>query len=205
MPEKLPLGVGSIEPTSPTRSARHEVGTCVSDTRQTNRRRRVISTTSDCTPQQWRTCACQIFPPPRSLAPFDVRNLRPLGLLKTTAIPLRSPRTSDPAPRRDLALTGVSAPKDAPRSTSTSALHRARCGPHRNSNSYRADSKLMAVTFDVRDRVVVVSWCGPDRHHLRRAASPTPHFKRRGRASVELDGTRSCSCCEVRLSALTRR
>ena len=41
MPEKLPLGVGSIESTSPTRSARHEVGTCVSDTRQTNRRRRV--------------------------------------------------------------------------------------------------------------------------------------------------------------------
>jgi hypothetical protein len=35
------LGVGSIESTSPTRSARHEVGTCVSDTRQTNRRTRV--------------------------------------------------------------------------------------------------------------------------------------------------------------------
>ena len=126
MPEKLPLGVDLIEPTSPTRSARHEVGTCVSDTRQTNRRRRVISTTSDCTPQQWRTRVCQILPPPRSLAPFDLRNLRPLGLLKTTAIPLRSPRTSDPAPRRDLALTGVSAPKNAPRSTSTTALHRAR-------------------------------------------------------------------------------
>ena len=126
VPEKLPLGVGLIEPTSPTRSARHEVGTCVSDTRQTNRRRRVISTTSDCSPQQWRTRACKILPPPGSLAPFDLRNLRPLRLLKTTAIPLRSPRTSDPAPRRDLALTGVSAPKDAPRSTSTSALHRAR-------------------------------------------------------------------------------
>ena len=37
----MPLGVGSIESTSPTRSARHEVGTCVSDTRQTNRRTRV--------------------------------------------------------------------------------------------------------------------------------------------------------------------
>ena len=49
------------------------------------------------------------------------------------------------------------------------------------------------------------SWRGPDRHHLRRAASPAPRFKRRGRASVELDGARSCSCCEVRLSALTRR
>ena len=70
---------------------------------------------------------------------------------------------------------------------------------------YRAASKLSTVTFDVRDHVVAASWCGPDRHHLRRAASPTPHFKRRGRASVELDGTRSCSCCEVRLSALTRR
>ena len=41
MPEKMPLGVWSIESTSPTRSARHEVGTCVSDTRHTNRRRRV--------------------------------------------------------------------------------------------------------------------------------------------------------------------
>ena len=41
MPEKMPLGVWPIESTSPTRSARHEVGTCVSDTRQTNRRRRV--------------------------------------------------------------------------------------------------------------------------------------------------------------------
>ena len=130
MPEKLPLGVGSIEPTSPTRSARHEVGTCVSDTRQTNRRRRVISTTSDCTPQQWRTRSCQIPPPPRSLVPFDLRNLRPLGLLKAIAIPLRSPRTSDPAPRGALALTGVPALKDAPRSTSTSALHRHR--PVRN-------------------------------------------------------------------------
>ena len=46
------------------------------------------------------TRACQIFPPPRSLAPFDVRNLRPLGLLNTTAIPLRSPRTSDPGALR---------------------------------------------------------------------------------------------------------
>ena len=69
----------------------------------------------------------------------------------------------------------------------------------------RAASKIMTVNFDVRDCVVAASWCGPDRHHLRRAASPAPHFKRRGRASVELDGARSCSCCEVRLSALTRR
>ena len=85
---------------------------------------------------------------------------------------------------------------------------RARAAQRANSTAepaYRAASKLMTVTFDVRDHVVAASWCGPDRHHLRRAASPTPHFKRRGRASVELDGTRSCSCCEVRLSALTRR
>ena len=34
----MPLGAASIRMTSPMRSARHEVGTCVSDTRQTNRR-----------------------------------------------------------------------------------------------------------------------------------------------------------------------
>ena len=68
-----------------------------------------------------------------------------------------------------------------------------------------AASKLTTVTFDVRDREVPASWCGPDRHDLRRAASPARHFKRRGRASVELDGTRSCSCCEVRPSVLARR
>ena len=62
----------------------------------------------------------------------------------------------------------------------------------------------MTVTFGMRDRVVVVSWCGTDRHHLRRAASPARRFQRRGRASAELDGARSCLCCEVRLSALAR-
>ena len=70
---------------------------------------------------------------------------------------------------------------------------------------YRAASKITTVNFDVRDCVVAASWCDPDRHHLHRAASPAPHFKRRGRASDELEGARSCSCCEVRLSALTRR
>ena len=82
------------------------------------------------TPQQWRTRACQILPPPRSLAPLDLRNGGPLRWLKATPFSLRSPRPSDPAPRRGLALTGVPAPKHVPCSTSTSALHRARpvCG-----------------------------------------------------------------------------
>ena len=77
------------------------------------------------TAQQWRTRACQIILPPRSLAPLDLRNGRPLGHLNTTAFPLRSPRPSDPSPHRSLALAGVPAPRDAPRSTSTSAFHRA--------------------------------------------------------------------------------
>ena len=33
------------------------------------------------TPQQWRTRACQILPPPRFLAPLDLCNRRPLRLL----------------------------------------------------------------------------------------------------------------------------
>ena len=53
---------------------------------------------------------------------------------------------------------------------------------------HRAASKLMAVTFDVRGRC---GGRGPDRHHLRRAASPARRFQRRGRALVELDGARS--------------
>ena len=78
------------------------------------------------TAQQWRTRACQIIAPPRSFAPLDLRNGRPLGHLNTTAFPLRSPRPSDPSPRRSLALAGMPAPRDAPRSTSTRAFHRAR-------------------------------------------------------------------------------
>ena len=66
------------------------------------------------TAQQRRTRACQILPPPRSLAPLDLRNGRPLGQLKTTVFPLCSPRSSDPVPRRGLALAGVPAANDAP-------------------------------------------------------------------------------------------
>ena len=43
------------------------------------------------TPQQWRTRACQILPPPRSLAPLDLRNGGPLRWLKATPFSLRSP------------------------------------------------------------------------------------------------------------------
>ena len=78
------------------------------------------------TAHQRRTRACQILPPPRSLTPLGLCNGRPLGRLKTTTFPPRSPQPSDPEPRRGLALAGVPAPNDAPFSTSTSALHRSR-------------------------------------------------------------------------------
>ena len=75
-------------------------------------------------------CACRVLPTPKSLAPLERRDGRPLGCLRTIAFPLRSPHHSPKMARRVLTLTGVPALKDAPRSTSTSALHRHR--PVRN-------------------------------------------------------------------------
>ena len=72
-------------------------------------------------------CACQVLSTPRSLAPLELRDGRPLGRLRTIAFPLRSsPHPSPKMTRRVLTPTGVPALKDAPRSTSTSALHRHR-------------------------------------------------------------------------------
>ena len=71
-------------------------------------------------------CACQVLSTPRSLAPLELRDGRPLGRLRTIAVPLRSPHPSPKMARRVLTPTGVPALKDAPRSTSTSALHRHR-------------------------------------------------------------------------------
>ena len=71
-------------------------------------------------------CACQVLSTPKSLAPLELRDGRPLGRLRTIVFPLRSPHHSPKMARRVLTLTGVSALKDAPRSTSTSALHRHR-------------------------------------------------------------------------------
>ena len=75
-------------------------------------------------------CACRVLPTPKSLAPLELRDGRPLGCLRAIAFPLRSPHHSPKMARRVLTLTGVPALKDAPRSTSTSALHRHR--PVRN-------------------------------------------------------------------------
>ena len=71
-------------------------------------------------------CACRVLPTPKSLAPLELRDGRPLGCLRAIAFPLRSPHHSPKMERRVLTLTGVPALKDAPRSTSTSALHRHR-------------------------------------------------------------------------------
>ena len=71
-------------------------------------------------------CACRVLPTPKSLAPLELRDGRPLGCLRAIAFPLRSPHHSPKMARRVLTLTGVPALKDAPRSTSTSALHRHR-------------------------------------------------------------------------------
>ena len=71
-------------------------------------------------------CACQVLSTPRSLAPLELRDGRPLGRLRTIAFPLHSPHPSPKMTRRVLTPTGVPALKDAPRSTSTSALHRHR-------------------------------------------------------------------------------
>ena len=71
-------------------------------------------------------CACQVLSTPRSLDPLELRDGRPLGRLRTIAFPLHSPHPSPKMTRRVLTPTGVPALKDAPRSTSTSALHRHR-------------------------------------------------------------------------------
>ena len=76
--------------------------------------------------QPWQTCACHVLSSPKSLAPLELRDGRPLGRLGTIAFPLSSPHPSPEMTRRGLALAGVPAPRDAPCSTSTSALHRAR-------------------------------------------------------------------------------
>ena len=68
-------------------------------------------------------CACHVLSTPRSLAPLELRDGRPLGCLRAIAFPLRSPHPSPKMARRVLTPTGVPALKDAPRSTSTSALH----------------------------------------------------------------------------------
>ena len=71
-------------------------------------------------------CACRVLPTPKSLAPLELRDGRPLGCLRTIAFPLRSPHPAPKIARRVLTPTGVPALKDAARSTSTSALHRHR-------------------------------------------------------------------------------
>ena len=124
--KNMSAGTTSVRPTSPIRSARHKTGTYVPDTRQTNKRMSVNRYEPIVQPSNGERARAKIFPPPRSLAPLDLRDGRPLGRLKTIVLSLRSLRSSDPAPRRGLALAGVPAPTDAPCSTTTSALHRVR-------------------------------------------------------------------------------
>ena len=87
----MPVGAASIRLTSPMRIARHEVGTCVSDTRQTNGRIRANRYEPIVQHRNGEISAHQFPALPSSLAPLDLRNGQPLGRLKTTAFPLHSP------------------------------------------------------------------------------------------------------------------
>ena len=71
---KMPIGAASIRSTSLMRSARHKVGTCVSDTRETNGRMRVNRYESIVQRSNGGISAHQFLSPPRSLAPLTLRN-----------------------------------------------------------------------------------------------------------------------------------
>ena len=127
----MPIGAASIRSTSLMRSARHKVGTCVSDTRETNGRMRVNRYAPIVQRSNGGISAHQFISPPRSLAPLALRNwqLATAGAPQDDRIPTpHSPGVpSNPAlRRRGLALAGVPAPKHPPLSTSSSAFHRSR-------------------------------------------------------------------------------
>ena len=97
-------------------------------------------------------CACRVLPTPKSLAPLELRDGRPLGCLRTIAFPLRSPHHSPKMARRVLTLTGVPALKDAPRSTSTSALHRHRPACDHDAGHGRAAAPRTSEALGVRQK-----------------------------------------------------
>ena len=97
-------------------------------------------------------CACRVLLMPRSLAPLELRDGRPLGRLRTIIFPLRSPHHSPKMARRVLTLTGVPALKDAPRSTSTSALHRHRPVRNHDAGHGRAAAPRTSEALGVRQK-----------------------------------------------------